>query len=149
MDETTAATFKNLDAWRVGVSLTVLVYEIAKRLPVTERFELSSQIRRAAVSIPANVAEGQSCGRYPRYIFHVRIAKGSLGELETHLEVARRLGFVSDEDLRQTQQELTRAGQLLNGLLRSLKRRHLAQLGRRLSLLAAFLLTCRLLAALG
>ena len=65
------------------MDLAVIAYETSKRLPPAERFELTAQIRRAAVSIPANVAEGQGCGREGRYLYHVRIALGSLAELAT------------------------------------------------------------------
>ena len=68
MSENRIQSFRDLDAWKVAMDLTVLSYAIAKRLPPSERFELSAQIRRAAVSVPSNVAEGQSCGKTGRYI---------------------------------------------------------------------------------
>jgi four helix bundle protein len=78
--------------------------------------------RRAAVSVPSNVAEGQASGLGRRYLNHVRIALGSLAELETQAEIARRLGFLSASDLSGTENELTRARQLLHGLSRSIRR---------------------------
>ena len=59
--------FKDLDAWKVNIELVLISYELAKRLPLTERFELSAQIRRAAVSVPSNVAEGQAVGKSLRF----------------------------------------------------------------------------------
>ena len=81
-------SFRDLDAWTAAMDLACAAYDIAERLPPTERFELASQIRRAAVSIPSNIAEGHACGLRNRYRNHVRIAAGSLGELATQVEIA-------------------------------------------------------------
>ena len=81
---------------------------------------MSGQIRRAAVSIPANVAEGQGYGPGLRYLNHVRIALGSLAELETELEVSMRLEYLTQHDLDGIRHHLARTGQLLHGLRRSL-----------------------------
>jgi four helix bundle protein len=117
--------FRDLIAWQVAMELTVVVYELVKHLPADERFELSAQIRRAAISIPANVAEGQACGEDGRYIHHLRIAIGSAGELETHLELTRRLRLLSDQQLGPAELLIARVGQLLHGLLRNrLLKRH-------------------------
>jgi four helix bundle protein len=108
-------SFKDLDAWKVSIELVLIAYELAKRLPLTERFELSAQIRRAAVSVPSIVAEGQAVGKSLRFLYHVRIALGSLGELETDFEIARRLGMLSSEDLAELNEHIARSGQLLHG----------------------------------
>jgi four helix bundle protein len=115
-------TFRDLDAWNVAMELVVSAYGVAKLLPTSERFELSSQVRRAAVSIPANVAEGYAC-RGRRYLHHVRIALGSHAELDTLLETAQRLQLVPAESVERLRGQLDRSGQLLHGLLRSLERR--------------------------
>jgi four helix bundle protein len=142
-------TFRDLDAWKVAMDLCVVGYQTAARLPVTERFERSAQIRRALISIPANVAEGQSCGKDGRYIAHVRIALGSLGELETHLEIARRLKLLSESDLLRIEQLTARTGQLLHGLRRSLMRKRVSRVGSTLALLAVLLFTQKFFAILG
>jgi four helix bundle protein len=151
MADAPIVTFRDLDAWKVAMELAVVAYDLSKRLPPSERFELSAQIRRAAVSIPANVAEGQSCGKDGRYLAHVSIAQGSLGELETHFELSRRLRFLGDDDLKAVEQVLARTGQLLNGLGRSLRKRRLACLkgATRLALLCGLLFCARFLAVLG
>jgi four helix bundle protein len=133
-------TYRDLDAWRAAMELTMCAYQVVKCLPMTERFELSSQIRRAAVSIPANVSEGHCCGKDGRNLSHLAIALGSLGELETELEIARRLGFITTQQYREAERFFVRAGQLLNGLARSVRRKRLERLGNRLSLLALLLL---------
>ena len=104
---------------RWSIELVLISYELAKRLPLTERFELSAQIRRAAVSVPSNVAEGQAAEKSLRFLYHVRIALGSLGELETDFEIARRLGMLSSDDLAELNAHVARSGQLLHGLARS------------------------------
>ena len=114
-------SFKDLDAWKVSIELVLISCELAKQLPLTERFELSAQIRRAAVSVPSNVAEGQAAGKSLRFLYHVRIALGSLGELETDFEIARRLGMLSSDDLAELNAHIARSGQLLHGLARSLR----------------------------
>jgi len=76
------------------MKLALDAYSVAKQLPPSERFELSSQIRRAAVSVPSNVAEGQASGFGRRCRYHVRIALGSWAELATHLELVRALKLV-------------------------------------------------------
>src|SRR5262245_31773945 len=125
MAKSAIVSYRDLDAWQAGMELTVLSYEVARRLPDEERYGLSSQIRRAAVSIPSNVAEGQSCGEDGRYIHHVRTALGSIGELSTELEMMLRLKFASEGDLAAVLGQLTRTRQLLFGLLRTLRKHRL------------------------
>jgi four helix bundle protein len=119
-------SYRDLGVWQRGVDLTLIAYALAQRLPSSERYELSAQIRRAATSIPANVAEGHA-RRGKAYLHHVRIALGSLAELETHVEVARRLGFLSDADVASLLKETTPLGKMLHGLRRSLVRRLLSK----------------------
>lgn len=102
------------------MDLVVTTYALVGKLPVAERFELGAQLRRAAVSIPSNIAEGHAGGARQRYLNHVRIAMGSLAELDTQLEIARRLQFLSADDIAMAGQPLTRTGQLLHGLARAL-----------------------------
>jgi four helix bundle protein len=128
-------SFRDLDAWKVSMDLCVLTYELAKRLPPSERFELSAQIRSAATSIPSNVAEGQATGKTGRFLYHTAIALGSLGELDTELELARRLGMLTDADLVVATEQIARTAQLLHGLRRSLKRKVLTSAAKCLAFL--------------
>ena len=120
-------SYRDLDAWRVSMDLSVLVYRAVKGLPDTERFELSAQMRRAGVSVPSNVAEGQACGEDGRYIHHLRIALGSLGELSTQTEIARRLAMLPTAVLADLEQTIARTGQVVHGLLRSRRRKRRLQ----------------------
>src|SRR4051812_8661478 len=92
-------SYRDLEAWQSGMELLLAVYHEAQ-LPPLERFALASQLRRAAVSVPSNVAEGQASGPGARYRSHVRIALGSMAELDTLLEAVRRVEYVSDDALR-------------------------------------------------
>jgi len=127
MRNTEIRSYRDLDAWRVSMDLSVLVYRAVKGLPETERFELSSQMRRAGVSVASNVAEGQACGEDGRYIHHLRIALGSLGELSTQTEVARRLAMLPAAVLADLEETIARTGQVVHGLLRSRRRKRRLQ----------------------
>jgi four helix bundle protein len=135
-------SFRDLDAWKVAMELTVVVYNTAKLLPQSERYELSSQIRRAAVSVPSNIAEGQSSGADGRYIYHPRIALGSLGELATDIELAVRLGFITASAGENVEKQLIRTSQVVFGLLRSRRRK---RLGRAINGVALLALGCWIL----
>jgi four helix bundle protein len=149
MASSTILSYRDLDAWKVAMELAVLAHRTSQRLPATERFELGSQIRRSATSIPANIAEGQSSGKDGRYVSHVRTALGSLGELVTHMELARRLGLLADHDVDDVLVQIRRTARLLHGLHRSLKRQLLTKARKALSLLAATpFLGCQFLAVL-
>jgi len=104
--------YKDLDAWKQAMDLVEHCYRVSKGFPRDERFGLTSQLRRAAVSIPSNVAEGH-CRRKTRvYTHHVSIALGSHGELETLIELQNRRGLQERSDS---------VGRLLSGLFRSLE----------------------------
>ena len=117
-------SYRDLDVWQLGIELALDCYALTSRFPAHERFGLTGQARRAAVSIPSNVAEGHN-RRSPQsnnaYRNHVSIALGSTGELDTQFEVALRLRYVRDEDLRATNEKLARVGQMLRRLQQSLE----------------------------
>jgi four helix bundle protein len=112
-------SYRDLDAWQVAMSLTELTYSAVKSLPPTERFELNPQMRRASVSVPSNIAEGQASGADGLYIRHLRIACGSLGELSTQVEISRRLSLLPQTQATDLEVHIARTGQVLHGLLRS------------------------------
>jgi four helix bundle protein len=112
-------TYKDLEAWREGIELAVQVYDCTDRFPKYERFGISSQMCRAAVSIPANIAEGQ-CKSRREFLHHVSHSRGSLQELITLVLIAERRDYVSLELLAQIRTRADREGQLLYGLKRYL-----------------------------
>ena len=112
--------FRDLDAWQAAMDLAVAAHRLAAQLPAMHRFELGAQVRRAATSIPSNIAEGHAHGSDRVLLHHIRIALGSLAELDTQVELAARQGLVGIHDVAGLQEHVSRTGQLLNGLKRSL-----------------------------
>ncbi len=109
--------------WQKAMTLVTNVYGLTKSFPRDEIYGLTSQTRRAAASVPANIAEGQ--GRRLSGEFHQFLAnsRGSLMELDTQLELACRVGYLNNEQHQEIQRDLNEVGRLLNGLMRSIKNR--------------------------
>jgi len=116
-------TFRDLIAWQKGIRLSLLVYRLTKRFPDEEKFGMVSQMRRSAVSIPANIAEGYGRGRRAEYIRYLEIGRGSLFELQTYVELAREMKWVDGEDLAAVARLAEEVDRIVSALLRSLKRR--------------------------
>ncbi|NUM56180.1 MAG: four helix bundle protein [Candidatus Hydrogenedentes bacterium] len=113
-------TYRDLDVWKRSIDLVVSVYGVTKSFPDTERYALTSQTQRAAVSIPANVAEGYGRSHRREYLQHISIARGSLAELETHLIIAVKLGYISREQIKATWNLAQDVGKMLIKLHSSL-----------------------------
>ena len=103
------------------MDLVVTSYEVTKQFPQSEQYRLVSQIQRAAVSIPANIAEGHGREHLGDCLHHLSMANGSLMELETHFVLAGRLGFLKAELMNQLLDQTAEVGRMLAGLIRSLK----------------------------
>jgi four helix bundle protein len=116
-------SYRDLDAWRVAMNLVEEVYRATATFPKSELYGLTSQVRRAAVSIPANVAEAKCRPTTGAYAHHVGIALGSQGELETCIEIAARFGMVSPPERDKLFAAAGRVGQMLNRLHQSLERK--------------------------
>jgi four helix bundle protein len=114
-------SYKDLKVWEKAMDLVVEGYRLTRRLPQSESYGLSSQIRRAAVSIPANIAEGHGREHLGDYLHHVSVSNGSLMELETHFLIADRLGYLTKEDLGKAFELTSEVGKMLAGLTKSLK----------------------------
>jgi four helix bundle protein len=104
------------------MSLVADVYRLTATMPVAEKFGLAQQLRRAAVSIPSNIAEGHAHRSRREYLRFVVVAMGSLAELETQLLIANRLAYVTDSTLSSAQRRVDETGKLLRGLERRLIR---------------------------
>jgi four helix bundle protein len=102
------------------MDLVVECYQITKDFPKSEIYGLSSQLRRSAVSIPANIAEGRERQYTKEFIQHLSIAYGSLAELETHIQIAERLNYLDINKVKQTLEKTAEVGRMLNGLRKSL-----------------------------
>lgn len=114
-------SFTDLQVWQRAMDLVTDVYRVTGAYPRNERFVLAAQSRRAAISIPSNIAEG-FCRRSPAsYANHLTIALGSQAELFTQLEIARRLGFLSDTDHTRVVQDLAEVERMIRGLWKALQ----------------------------
>jgi four helix bundle protein len=114
--------YRGLEVWQVAIDLAVEVYQLVKLIPADERFSLSDQLRRAVVSIPANIAEGygRGLGDYRRF---VQIARGSLMELETEIELTVRTGMIKKPQIVLAWKLCQSTGKMLTKLYQSLKDR--------------------------
>jgi four helix bundle protein len=116
---------RDLDVWRAAMTLSRDTYKATANFPGEERYGLTSQMRRASVSIPANIAEGHGRETTGAFVNFLRIAKGSARELETLAELARDFGYLSTEDWRTIESSITRISKMLSRLIQSLERRPL------------------------
>jgi four helix bundle protein len=121
----TIRSYQDLEVWQKAMDLVEDCYRVAREFPDNEVYGLSSQLQRSVVSIPANIAEGRERGRTKEFLHHLSIAYGSLAELETHILIARRLNYVSEENVRQLMDKIAEIGRMLNGLRGSLGQRKL------------------------
>lgn len=116
-------SYQELEVWRRSMDLAVECYGVTRLFPRDELFGLTSQVRRAAASIPANIAEGQGRQSTKEFLNFLGIARGSLKELETHLILSTRVGLLGEEALTPLLQQTAAVGRMLNGLRRSLESR--------------------------
>jgi four helix bundle protein len=116
--------YDDLIVWQKAMDLTVEVYSLAKSLPDEELYALSNQMKRAAVSIPSNIAEGQERGSTKDFVRFLFIAKGSKGELETLLTICVRLGYLPQSKIVSARSLLVEIGKMLNSLIKKLNSNH-------------------------
>jgi len=113
---------KNLDVWKEGMELATAIYKATTGFPVSETYGLTGQMRRAAVSVPSNIAEGAA--RSPKeFAQFLTIAGGSLSELDTQLEIALRLSYLTDQQHQGLQAALDSIAQKLAGLIAHVRRK--------------------------
>ena len=109
--------YKQLQVWQKGMDLTEEVYRLVKQLPREETFALSDQLRRAAVSVPSNIAEGHGRGTDKEFIKFLTIARGSLLEVETQLLICNRMNLISSSNSQLAQSLIVEIGKMLNALI--------------------------------
>src|SRR6185503_18569130 len=113
---------RDLVVWQKSMDLAVAAYRFTDAFPVHERYGLTSQLRRSAASVPANIAEGyvrESAGAYAQQL---KVAQGSLKEFETHVELAHRIGLVDEATLTNVLRNSEEVGKMLRSLIRSVER---------------------------
>jgi len=109
---------KKLDAWRLSMDLVTAVYRVTEKFPKGEKYSLVDQIRRAAISIPSNIAEGAARQTKKEFIQYLHVARGSLSELDTQLEIAKRLRYLVTDDWQNLAIQMERIDKTISGLIR-------------------------------
>ena len=117
--------YRDLQVWQKAMDLVVETYRLSKDFPQTEIYGLTSQMQRAAVSVPANIAEGHGREHLGDYLHHLSVANGSLMELETHCLIAVRLEYLEGNKTKSFLSCTSELGRMMSGLIRKLKIKHL------------------------
>lgn len=115
---------KNLNVWQESVELAVTCYEITAGFPRVEQFGLASQMRRAAISIASNIAEGAARTGSKEFVQFLYIALGSASELDTQIEIAKKIGLDNISELETLQLKVNGISRMLQGLIRSVKKKN-------------------------
>jgi four helix bundle protein len=113
------ASYRELKVWQKAIDLVIEVYRLCKYLPKEETYALSDQMRRAAVSIPANIAEGQARNSDKDFVRFLYIAQGSRAELETHFEICKKLSCLPNEEMMLAENYSAEVGRMLSNLIKS------------------------------
>ena len=116
-------TYRDLEVWQESYAQCRLVYDLSRRFPKEETYGLTAQVRRAAISVPSNIAEGMGRRSTAEFIRSLRVAYGSQSELETQLLLARDLGYIAETDYARFQQGAASVERMLSALLTALQRR--------------------------
>ena len=119
----TIKSYRDLEAWQRGMELAVEVYPLTRRMPAEERFGLTSQVRRAATSVPANIAEGHGRATTGDFLQSLSVSRGSLAEVKTWLELSVRLKYHNRDEIQNAWTLAETTGKLVNGLIRAVRPR--------------------------
>jgi four helix bundle protein len=113
--------YRDLEVWQKAMDLVVVCYQTTKGFPKSETYGLANQLQRAAVSIPTNIAEGRERQHSKEFLQHLAIAYSSLAELETHVQIARRLNYIDGKQLTGLLDKTAEIGRMLNGLRKAIE----------------------------
>jgi len=113
--------YTKIEAWKLADDLTVAVYEVTRSFPKEEMYSLTNQVRRAAYSVPANIAEGSSRESKRDYLHFLYIARGSLSEAQYFVHLSQRLGYLAANDAARLQSQIKQAFACLHGLTRAVE----------------------------
>ena len=122
--------YKDLIGWQKGIKLVGLIYDVTDGFPANEMYGLVSQLRRAAVSVPSNIAEGKAHYSNRDFVRFLRHSRGSLAEIETQVLIAEQRKYLSVEQAKQLAEQLDESGRILSGLINSLQDHEGAQSSR-------------------
>jgi four helix bundle protein len=115
--------YQDLEVWQKAMDLVVMCYQATRDFPKSEVYGLASQLQRAAVSIPANIAEGRERKHSKEFFQHLSIAYSSMAELETHIQIAQRLNYINSAKTKQLLEKTAEIGRMINGLRKSVEKR--------------------------
>lgn len=118
-----AANYSDLIAWRKAFDLALAIYKITSRFPIEEKYGITSQLRRAGVSVPSNIAEGQGRTSHGEFRHSLSIAQGSVKEIETQILLAMASGYIGEKQANPLLAKTAEVGRLANGLSKSLLNR--------------------------
>jgi four helix bundle protein len=130
--------YTKIEAWKLADDLTVAIYEKTRSFPREERFELTSQLRRAAFSVPANISEGSARESKRDYLHFLYISRGSLMETKYFIHLSRRLGYLQDDTHQALEQQAGQCFACLQGLIRAVERES-GKLARMTATLSSFI----------
>jgi four helix bundle protein len=116
------ASYQGLLVWQKAMDLTTVIYNLVKKLPKEELYSLSDQMRRAVVSIPSNIAEGQDRNTNKEFVHFLCIARGSKAELETQLLICVKIGYLTEPEILEAMNLSTEIGKMLTSLINKLKK---------------------------
>ncbi len=114
---------KKLDVWQTAMKSTTMIYKLTNKFPEEEKFGLVSQMRRASISIPCNIAEGAARQGKREFKNFLSMAQGSLSELDTQMDLTILLGYLSEDEVKEVNGQLLRVDKMLTGLIRSLRKK--------------------------
>lgn len=120
MEAKTIRSYRDLDIWKKGIKLSLEIYSLTSSFPDLERFGLTSQLRRAATSVPANIAEGYGRETGKNYIQFIKIARGSLYELDTYITISLGLKYISRDQYNKLRMKTEELSKMINSLLKML-----------------------------
>jgi four helix bundle protein len=109
---------KKLNVWKAAIDLVTEIYVLTRSFPEEEKYSLTSQMKRAAISVPSNIAEGAARKSKKEFIQYLHIAQGSVSELDTHLEIAKRLKYATEEKASLIDMLMEKIDKMLTGLIK-------------------------------
>ena len=121
--ESKISTYKDLIVWQKSILLVTDVYTLTKNFPVDERFGMVSQLNRAVISIPANIAEGWGRELSKNYLQFLRISRGSLMEVETMVLISKNLNYITEKNFIEINKKIEEVGKILQGLIKSIQQK--------------------------
>jgi four helix bundle protein len=123
MERLSRVSHKDLILWRKAMDLAVLMHQSCTTFPRSETYGLVAQLRRTATSVPSNIAEGYASSSTKEFIYFLRVARGSMAELETQLLLAQRVGYLPESEVADLQDRIDEVGRILQAVIAGLRRR--------------------------